>query len=66
MENIRNFLESLLSRKWLAAIISAVVAFGNARWDWGLTVQEVWSVIVPLLAYIGVEGVADYKSRKAG
>lgn len=64
MEKIKTFLQSLLSRKLIAASIAAFVAFGNTMYDWGLTNDEVWSVITPLMAYIGIEGAADYKSRK--
>jgi hypothetical protein len=29
----------------------------------GLSQEQVWSVLTPLLAYIGVEGFADIKER---
>lgn len=54
---------ALKSRKLWLAVIAAAVAFGNALWDWGLTNEQVWSVVTPLLAFIGVEGVADIKER---
>lgn len=56
----------LKSRKLWLAVIAAVVAFGNAMFDWGLTTEQIWSVLAPLLAYIGVEGVADIKGRGEG
>jgi len=52
-----------LSRKFIVALIAAGVAFGNAMFNWGLDTAEVVAIITPLLAYIGVEGVADIKER---
>ena len=51
----------LKSRKLWLAIIAALVAFGNAMFGWGLTTEQVLTVITPLLAYIGVEGMRDIK-----
>jgi len=61
MKQLKNFLNSLLSRKLILAVVAAVVAFGNAWGDWGLTTEEIWSILTPLLAWIGVEGVRDIK-----
>ena len=55
----------LKSRKLWLAIIAAVVAFGNAMFEWGLSTEQVITVITPLLAYMGVEGIADVKERGA-
>lgn len=54
----------LKSRKLWLAIIAALVAFGNAMFGWGLTTEQVLTVIAPLLTYIGVEGVADIRERQ--
>jgi hypothetical protein len=64
MERVKEFLKSLLSRKFLFALLAATVAFGNALWEWGLSADEVWQTVLPLLTFIGIEGVADIKSRK--
>ena len=61
---MKKFLVTLLSRKFLLAIISAFVVFANAMWDWGLTNEQVWTVLTPLLTFIGVEGAKDYKEAK--
>ena len=53
-----------LSRKFVLALISSIVAFGNAMWNWGLAPLEVLLIISPLLGYIGVEGLADIEGRK--
>ena len=63
MKKVKIFLQSLLSRKFLFAVLAAFIAFGNAAWDWGLEASEVWQTILPLLAFIGVEGAADIKGR---
>lgn len=64
MQHIKKLIKSMLTRKFLAAIVSAAVAFGNAMWGWGLTDDQVWSVLVPFMAFIGIEGLADIKSRQ--
>lgn len=53
----------LKSRKLWLAIIAAVVAFGNGMFEWGLSTEQVITVIAPLLTYIGIEGAADLKER---
>lgn len=57
--------QPLKSRKLWLAVVAAAVAFGNAMFDWGLTSEQVWSVLAPLLTYIGIEGVADIRERGA-
>lgn len=64
MERVKRFLGSLLTRKFLLAIVSAVVVFGNAMWNWGIADEQVWQILTPLLAFIGVEGAADFRERK--
>lgn len=58
-----SFKRSLLSRKFLLATVSAIVVFCNAMFGWGLTDDQVWAILAPVLTYIGVEGVADVKAR---
>lgn len=60
---VRDFGRSLLSRKFLLAVVGAVVVFGNYLWNWGITEDQVWAVLTPILAFIGAEGLADIKSR---
>ena len=55
--------EKLKSRKLWLAVASAFITFGNAMWDWGLSQQEVESIVIPLLAYVGIEGIADIRHR---
>lgn len=54
---------ALKSRKFWLAIIGAGVAFCNAMFNWGLTTDQVWQVVAPLLTFIGAEGVADAAER---
>ena len=61
MKKLKIFLWSLLSRKFLLAVVGAVIAFGNAMWDWGMKTEEVMAIVVPLIAFIGVEGWKDAK-----
>ena len=64
VKDIKIFLKSLLSRKFILAIVAATVVFGNKFWGWGLSEQDVWTVLTPILAYIGVEGAKDFKEAK--
>ena len=50
------------SRKLWLALVGAAVTFGNMMWDWGMTNEQAWLILLPLLAYIGVEGVRDIKA----
>lgn len=60
----QDLLARLSSRKFLSAVVGAIVVFGNHYWNWGLTEEQVWQVLTPLLAFIGVEGAADVRGRK--
>ena len=62
-ERIKGFLLSLLSRKFILSIIAAFVAFGNSFWGWDLSVEQVASIIIPLLGFVIVEGVGDVVER---
>lgn len=53
----------LQSRKFWVAVISAVVVFLNAAYDWGLKQDEVMQMLAPILLWITAEGVADIKKR---
>ena len=53
------------SRKFLLAVVAAVVAFGNAYFDWGITEEQVWTIISPLIGFILIEGVGDAMEKKS-
>lgn len=57
------FLNRLKSRKLILAGVGAAVSLGNSTFGWGLSTDQVLTVLAPLLAYIGVEGVADIVER---
>jgi len=57
-------LKRFTSRKFILAVVAAVVAFGNAFFEWGITVEQVWTIISPLIGFIVVEGVGDAMERK--
>lgn len=63
MDKIKTFFLSLLSRKFLVAVAAAVLAHEAAIVDQIVTIQELQLIIAPILAFIGVEGVADIKKR---
>ena len=63
MNRLKKFADSLLTRKFLLALVGAVVVFGNAFWNWGISDDQVWQILTPVLAFIGVEGAADLKER---
>lgn len=63
MNRLKKFADSLLTRKFLLALVGAVVVFGNAFWNWGISDDQAWQILTPVLAFIGVEGAADLKER---
>lgn len=63
MDRLKQFGSSLLTRKFLLAFVSAVVVFGNAMWQWGISDEQVWQILTPVLAFIGAEGYADAQER---
>lgn len=58
-------MQRFLSRKFLLALVASAVVFANSLWDLGLTSEQVWQILTPLLTFIGVEGAADYTERRA-
>jgi hypothetical protein len=62
-ERIKQFFLSLLSRKFLLAIGAAITAYGVAIQDNVITQPELWTILAPLFAFMGVEGGADIVSR---
>lgn len=61
--NWESLYKRFTSRKFLFALVSAIIVFGNALWDWGLQPEEVWAFLLPILTFIGIEGVADVAER---
>lgn len=61
---MNDFVNRLKSRKFILAVVAAVVAFANAFFELGMTTEQVWSVLAPLLAYMGVEGWRDANESK--
>lgn len=62
-ERIKTFLLSLMSRKFLLAIGASIAAYGVGIQDNIITQPELWTILAPLLAFMGVEGGADIVSR---
>lgn len=58
-----DFGERLKSRKFILSIAASLIAFLNSTFNLGLDTEQIITVITPLLAYIGVEGVADIMER---
>lgn len=56
-------MDRIKSRKFIFAVVAAVIAFGNALFDWGFKTEEVLSIISPLMLFIGVEGALDIKKH---
>ena len=63
---IKEFLLSLLSRKFLLSIAGAYIAFESGMADGSLSQPELLLVLTPILGFLGVEGFADIKSRELG
>ena len=52
-----------LSRKFILAIVSALVVFLNSAFDFGLNQAEILTIVGSLLSFIITEGIADIKKR---
>lgn len=61
---MKNFGKRLLSRKFILALVAALVVFGNNAFDWGLNQQEVLTIVGSLLSFVFVEGSIDLKRAK--
>jgi len=62
-ERVLFFLMSLLSRKFLVALATAFLLYNNALVDNVVSPDEMLAVIAPLMAFLGIEGIADIKER---
>ncbi len=64
-ERLQEFLLSMLSRKFLLAVVGTILAFNAGYADGVLTSQEVLAALTPIFAFIGIEGYADGQERVA-
>lgn len=62
-EFLKEFGARLTSRKFIVAVAAALTAYGVAVQDNVITQGEVWTILTPVLAFIGVEGAADTVTR---
>ena len=61
-----SFSERIKSRKFLSMVGAVLIACGSAlagQIEWS---QAVWAVLLAVLGYMGVEGIADIKATKEG
>ena len=56
-------MERLTSRKFILAIVAGLVVFLNGAFDLGLNAQEVTTIVIALLTFVGVEGAIDFKKE---
>jgi hypothetical protein len=64
MDKVKNFLFSLLSRKFLLAIAGTIIAYDAVMADGVMTFQELLVVLAPIFSFLGIEGIADIKRSK--
>ena len=57
------FLDSLKSRKFILACISSIVAFINATFHLGISNDQFAIILIPILAFIIGEALADIIER---
>jgi hypothetical protein len=51
--------QNFASRKFLLVLLATVVNLGNYFFNWGLDLNELLTLLAPILGYLGVEGVRD-------
>jgi hypothetical protein len=52
-----------LSRKFILAVVAALVVFLNKAFDLNLDQVEVLTIVGSLLSFVAIEGIADIKER---
>lgn len=60
---MKDLLTRLSSRKFLLTVLAVITAFSVAIQDGTITAAEVWTILTPILAYLGVEGAGDVAAR---
>lgn len=58
-----DFLNSMKSRKFLLAVVGALVPILNSTFNLGVTQDQIIAILTPLVAFIGMEGLADAFER---
>lgn len=61
--NNYSFGDRLKSRKFILAVAASAITFANSTFNLGINEQEMLTAISPLLAFIGIEGLADAFER---
>lgn len=64
MNELKNFLGSLASRKFLLALLGAIVTILNRKLGLDLTADELILINSILASFILIEGYGDAQSRK--
>lgn len=57
------FIDSLKSRKFILSVLASATAFVNSTFHLGLSQDQLMIFILPILAYVIVEGAADIVGR---
>lgn len=48
------------SKKWIMAILGAVIPLANSLFGWNLDAETLWQAVGPLMAYVLGQGLADF------
>ena len=65
-QRLELFIVSLMSRKFVVAVIGFVFTALNYILGWGLTETQIGLILAPLASYILAEGAADVAGRATG
>ena len=57
-------MDKFKSRKFVTAIVTAIILACNAIFDWGISTPEALAVIIPICAFIAGEAWVDAKAVK--
>ncbi len=58
-----SFADRLKSRKFILAVVASGLAFANSTFNLGINEEQMLTTISPMLAFIGMEGLADAFER---
>lgn len=58
-----DFLNSMKSRKFLLSVVGALVPVLNSTFNLGVSQEQIITILTPLIAFIGMEGLGDALER---
>jgi len=52
------------SKKWLTAFLGVAIPLLNHFFGWEMSPETIWTILGPIMAYVGGQGLADFGKSK--